>query len=169
MSVRVVAERCVARSLPPRVRCVVDSVSPRCGRVTPIPTAPWNRRTTLCRGKVQSTNVRRQRALRPSARILGVVAFPVATAFGLPTAHASLGGNEISVADDAAEWNGVVHESVAEQYVVYEIESSSGSIVREYLTPEGRVFAVTWHGARLPDMRRLLGDYFDIFRTAERL
>lgn len=42
----------------------------------------------------------------------------------------------------------------------------SGTVVREYISPAGTVFAVSWQGPFLPDLRVLLAQYFDVL-TAE--
>lgn len=36
----------------------------------------------------------------------------------------------------------------------------SGTVVREYVNPAGAVFAVSWNGPFLPDLRTLLGQHF---------
>ncbi|MBA5686350.1 DUF2844 domain-containing protein [Rugamonas apoptosis] len=36
----------------------------------------------------------------------------------------------------------------------------SGTVVREYVNPAGAVFAVSWNGPFLPDLRALLGQHF---------
>jgi hypothetical protein len=51
-------------------------------------------------------------------------------------------------------------------YAVHETLLPSGTTVREYVGPDQRVFAVTWQGPRLPDLRDLLGDYFVRFDAA---
>ena len=42
-------------------------------------------------------------------------------------------------------------------YTVHEMQSSSGTAVREYVSSTGTVFAVAWQGPWLPDLRQLLG------------
>jgi hypothetical protein len=54
----------------------------------------------------------------------------------------------------------------AESYTVHEIQAATGTVVREFLSPEGKVFAVAWNGPRLPDLRQLLGSYFEPYRAA---
>lgn len=46
----------------------------------------------------------------------------------------------------------------------------SGTVVREYVSPGGAVFAVSWQGPFLPDLRTLLAQYFDVLtaNTARR-
>lgn len=38
--------------------------------------------------------------------------------------------------------------------------------MREYAGPSGRVFAVAWQSAVLPDLKQLLGSHFEEFRQA---
>lgn len=49
-------------------------------------------------------------------------------------------------------------------YTMQDSELDSGTIVREYATLAGQVFAVSWRGPVLPDLNALLGDYFKAFR-----
>ncbi len=46
----------------------------------------------------------------------------------------------------------------------HEMQSASGVVVREYLTSTGTVFGVTWQGPTIPDLRQLLGPYFDRYQ-----
>lgn len=50
-------------------------------------------------------------------------------------------------------------------YVLHETVLENGTRVREYATPSGLVFAVTWRGPVLPDLSALLGDYFTTFKA----
>ena len=47
---------------------------------------------------------------------------------------------------------------------MHKSELDSGTTVREYATPEGVVFAVSWRGPVLPDLNALLGEYFKALR-----
>jgi hypothetical protein len=87
----------------------------------------------------------------------------LATAF---PARASLGGDTASIQADQIHMHGTRTTRAAESYAVHEIQAASGTIVREYLSPEGKVFAVAWTGPRLPDLRQLLGGYFEPYQTA---
>ena len=49
-------------------------------------------------------------------------------------------------------------------YTMQESELDSGTVVREYATLAGQVFAVSWRGPLLPDLNALLGNYFKAFR-----
>lgn len=43
---------------------------------------------------------------------------------------------------------------------------STGTIVHEYLDSTGNVYAVTWKGPFQPDLKALLGSYFQVLNTA---
>jgi hypothetical protein len=88
-------------------------------------------------------------------------------AFSLP-ALAALGGDLSSVESDQLKMKGMLRTTVASAYTVHEIQVPSGTIVREYVTPAGKVFAVTWRGPRVPDLRQTLGTYFTEFTQAAR-
>jgi len=51
-------------------------------------------------------------------------------------------------------------------YAVHEIQTPAGTTIREYLSPSGKVFAVTWQGPWLPDLQQLLGSYFTQYQRA---
>ncbi|MHB8667589.1 MAG: DUF2844 domain-containing protein [Burkholderiales bacterium] len=46
-------------------------------------------------------------------------------------------------------------------YTVRETTLATGTQVREYISSAGIVFAVAWNGPMLPDLKALLGPYFD--------
>ena len=49
-------------------------------------------------------------------------------------------------------------------YTITESLLDNGTRVQEFVTPAGLVFAVSWRGPVLPDLRTLLGDYLNIFQ-----
>lgn len=51
-------------------------------------------------------------------------------------------------------------------FTVKRIASATGLVVREYVSPSGTVFAVSWHGPTPPDLRTLLGSYFGEYTAA---
>jgi hypothetical protein len=57
-----------------------------------------------------------------------------------------------------------IAEGVA--YTVHEIKAPTGTVVKEYVSPAGRVFGVSWRGPFIPDMQQLLGDYFEQYSAA---
>ena len=49
-------------------------------------------------------------------------------------------------------------------YTVHEAQLETGTVVREYASASGQVFAVTWRGPVLPDLNQWLGGYFGVFK-----
>ena len=97
------------------------------------------------------------------------VAMASITAIALTISHAviaALGGDVASVVADQAHINGKLIVSQAQKYVVHEIQAPSGSLVREFVAPAGAVFAVAWTGPTMPDLRQVLGSYFDRYVAA---
>lgn len=78
-------------------------------------------------------------------------------------AHASLGGLADSIETDRAAMKGQMHTRQGAAYSVHQIQGTHGTVVREYLSPDGIVFAVAWQGPFLPDLQQLLGPYFDMY------
>src|SRR5580700_4589541 len=74
---------------------------------------------------------------------------------------AELGGGSASVYRDSEHMTGSVQVRSGEQYTVYEIRTSTGTIVREFVSPNGTVFAVGWEGHFVPEMKQILGTYFE--------
>ena len=81
-------------------------------------------------------------------------------------ASASLGGNLATIQADAIHASATVRVNHMGKFSVYELEASSGTLIKEYVSPAGVVFAVTWEGPLLPDLRQLLGDYFGPFTNS---
>ena len=51
-------------------------------------------------------------------------------------------------------------------YNVHTLQTEAAINVREYISMQGKVFAVAWDGPNLPDLTQLLGEYFPAFRAA---
>jgi hypothetical protein len=81
-------------------------------------------------------------------------------------ALAALGGDVASVHEDQAQMKATLKTTQAEAYAVHEIKDSAGTVVKEYVSPAGKVFAISWHGQFIPNMQQLLGTYFDQFAQA---
>jgi hypothetical protein len=82
-------------------------------------------------------------------------------------ASASLGGDATSVQADQAKMQGSLRTTNNDSYTLHEIQAPTGVAVKEYVSTSGKVFAVTWQGPIHPDLRQLLGTYFDQFVQAE--
>jgi hypothetical protein len=84
----------------------------------------------------------------------------VLLAFSLP-ASATLGGDATTTLADQARMKAQLRVAAGANFTVHEMTLPSGTVVREYVSPQGQVFAVTWKGPFKPDLRQLLGSYFD--------
>jgi hypothetical protein len=102
------------------------------------------------------------------ARLRGLragIAAALMLGFSLP-ASASLGGNVSSVESDRAQMNASVQVMQHDSYAIHEIQIPGGTVVDEYVSSEGNVFAVSWHGQFPPPMQQILGTYFQQYSAA---
>ena len=83
-------------------------------------------------------------------------------------AGAALGEPESSIAGDVQQLKGSIKSTDRSNYRVHEIRLPSGTVLREFAAVGGNVFAVTWSGPAIPDLRQALGRYFDVYVTAAR-
>jgi hypothetical protein len=81
-------------------------------------------------------------------------------------AFAALGGDVGSIQEDQAQMKGTLKTTQAETYTVHEITAPGSTVVKEYVSPAGKVFAITWRGQFIPNMQQLLGTYFDQYAQA---
>ena len=91
--------------------------------------------------------------------VLGAVAAPVPVL-------AALGGDVGSVQADQEHMKAALQIKTGQAYTVHELHQSGGTVVKEFISPAGKVFAVSWSGPSVPDLRQLLGTYFDQFSQA---
>jgi hypothetical protein len=89
----------------------------------------------------------------------------VAGSVTLP-AFAALGGDAASVDADVAKMKGQALATAVSGYTVSQITLPSGTVVKEYVSSEGKVFAVTWRGMSVPDLSQTLGTYFAEYKAA---
>jgi hypothetical protein len=52
------------------------------------------------------------------------------------------------------------------RYARHDLTRGNGAMVHELTNTQGQVFAVTWSGPGKPDLRALLGSYFEAFQAA---
>jgi hypothetical protein len=78
-------------------------------------------------------------------------------------AFAALGGDESSVHTDQAHMKASIKSTAGPTYTTHEIKTPAGNIVREFVSGDGRVFAVAWRGPSMPPMQQILGSYFQQF------
>jgi len=90
----------------------------------------------------------------------------VLTAAVATPAFAALGGDSTTVQADVARMKGVLRIASSAAFTVHEITTESGVVVREYVSPDDKVFAVSWRGPLIPDLRQMLGGYYGQFQQA---
>ena len=74
--------------------------------------------------------------------------------------HAALGGLPEQFNTEGTTVASSV-SSAGSNYVTRDTTLATGTHVREYVSGSGVVFALTWDGPFLPDLKALLGKYFD--------
>ena len=82
------------------------------------------------------------------------------------SAFAALGGNASSIASDKTHMRAQLRATTSNGYSIHALGTDAGIHVREYISAQGKVFAVAWDGPNLPDLTQLLGDYFPTFQAA---
>lgn len=87
------------------------------------------------------------------------------TGLSLP-AQAGLGGDARSVETDRLQLKAAVAVTAGSSYTVHQLSLPSGTVVREYLSPAGKIFAVAWHGREIPDLQQTLGTYYSTASAA---
>lgn len=50
--------------------------------------------------------------------------------------------------------------------MIHELRTPTGAIIREFASPDGRIFAVSWKAPSPPNLRQLLGSHFEDFQQA---
>ena len=91
--------------------------------------------------------------------ILVVLTFPLGSS-------AALGGDATSVQADQLRMQGTLRTTSGDAFNVHEIQAATGVTVKEYVSPAGKVFAVTWQGPIHPDLQQVLGAYFEQYTQA---
>ena len=120
--------------------------------------------TMTMRQRMMRRQMRRQRTIRQRLRAsFALLAMAIALA---PPASATLGGDGASVAADQAHVKGTLAVAAMPNYVVHEVQAPSGTVVREFVSPAGTVFGIAWQGPTMPDLRQMLGPYFDRYVEA---
>jgi len=79
---------------------------------------------------------------------------------GALPAWAALGEYEGSVSLDQQVLRGEIREVAQTGYKYHQIITPEGAVIREYVSTEGKVFAISWHARFIPNLPQLLGSYF---------
>lgn len=94
--------------------------------------------------------------------VLGVLLLPW-------NAWAVLGGQASSVASDQTSMKASMRNSITQPaYGVQSFQTATGITVKEYIAADGTVFALSWQGPIMPDLKQLLGQYFSDYVNAAR-
>lgn len=80
-------------------------------------------------------------------------------------AFCALGQDVSSIVSDQAHMKASVRVLVTGSYSVHEMSAPTGTTVRQFVSPAGTVFAVTWQGFS-PDLQQLLAEYFEQYVAA---
>lgn len=81
-------------------------------------------------------------------------------------AGASLGKDIPSVEEDREQMQGQLRVIQQTGYAIHEFKAATGTVIREYVSAGGLVFAVVWRGPFIPNLRQLFGAYFEPFTEA---
>jgi Protein of unknown function (DUF2844) len=92
--------------------------------------------------------------LRKTATFL----LPLAIALLPALAYAALGRTADSTDVDQKMLHARKSVRPGTDFTVHELELPSGTQVREYVNPDGVVFAVAWRGSTLPDLKQIFGE-----------
>jgi len=78
-------------------------------------------------------------------------------------ALASLGDDVTTIQADQVRMKGTLRKTQTNAYTLHEIKMPKGTVVREYVSSDAKVFAVVWQGPFLPDLSQLFGSHFEHF------
>jgi hypothetical protein len=95
------------------------------------------------------------------------VVLALAAAAAWVPARAVLGGDRGSIAADAAALSAAsTAEATRAGYAIHTLHLANGTVLDQYVSTSGTVFALAWHGPRPPQLVRLLGAYFPEYQAA---
>src|ERR1700723_269163 len=90
----------------------------------------------------------------------GLASAAVLAALWSCVASATLGEQESAISAEPQLANASIKETALGSYRVHEIVQPFGTVIREYAGLDGKVFAVTWNGPFIPNLKQTLGSYF---------
>ena len=103
--------------------------------------------------------------MRDLYHFICILTLAVTFILSLP-AYATLGEEFLPESTQQANPVSKIRETSRGQYTVNEYTLASGTLIREFVAPTHKVFAVIWKGPFKPDLRQLLGSYFTHYVTA---
>lgn len=84
---------------------------------------------------------------------------------GWQQASATLGADTASIQSDQARLKASTQVIVRRSYSIQTMQTPAGTEIRQFVSPSGTIFAVSWQGPA-PDLQQLLGPYFDEYVRA---
>jgi hypothetical protein len=81
-------------------------------------------------------------------------------------ARAALGGDASSIGTGQTHLLATARIERAATHTMHELQAATGTKVREYADNDGKVFGVSWQGPFRPDLRQLLGAYYETYLNA---
>lgn len=115
-----------------------------------------------CRARAARNN-RPKHACRLAVQAVAMPLIAMAMFCQNSPARAALGANVKTVEVDRQQINATTRVTSHAAYSVHELQSAGGALVREYVSASGVVFAVSWGGPTMPNLRQLLGAHFDSY------
>jgi Protein of unknown function (DUF2844) len=116
--------------------------------------------------KMAEAPIYRHPTIKRNGVVLLLSAVLVCTSLWSSAAYGVLGARADSVPDDQALLEGRMESSSHPNYTVEHISTPSGTVVNEYVSVGGTVFAVSWRGPRPTDLSHFLGSYFADYQAA---
>src|ERR1700730_8046406 len=102
-------------------------------------------------------------------KITALLSAVLITALGPRIACATLGEPESTVQSDVTQLRASIKSSEDRVgYRIHEIQLPGSTLLREFVAPNGNVFAVAWNGPTKPNLQQALGKYFDAYASAPR-
>jgi len=83
----------------------------------------------------------------------------------LPAA-ATLGQSRDSVESDRRLLHGRLTTVEAQGYTIHQFTRDDGGVLKEFVSPDGKVFGIAWQGPTMPNLAQLLGSHFAEFQQA---
>jgi hypothetical protein len=81
-------------------------------------------------------------------------------------AQATLGESVSSIETDRLAMLATVQVLPNTRYTVHELLTPAGATIKQFVSAQGIVFAIAWRGPVMPDLRLLMGAYFDRYLQA---
>jgi hypothetical protein len=106
---------------------------------------------------------------RKFGRVAVATSVVCAVLVACPNARATLGDNVTSVNGNHQRLGGERSVLKLANGERHDMRLPSGTVVHQYVSSAGVVYAIAWRGPRKPDLRELLGTYFGKMAQAKRV